>query len=188
MISERAGLVDGPRFEGDLQRRGDRPGRGRLVDQRDGKQVAQADLEVNPKLHRPDPGQCGCRTSRPARCSGTSTSPSPARKTRPRPESRPPTSSTPRGDHRVQHAVRDAHLDLGEGRPGQAEPDAVGGRRGARRSGHQVRAVDRQRQRDPRRPQSADAADPLRQPRLVGSGRRVRRAPARTSGTPWATR
>ena len=28
------------------------------------------------------------------------------------------------GHHRVQHAVRDPDLDLGEGRPGQTEPDA----------------------------------------------------------------
>ena len=39
-----------------------------------------------------------------------------------------------RCDNRIQHAVRDHHLDLGEGGPGQAEPDAVGDRGGADRA------------------------------------------------------
>ena len=87
-------------------------------------------------------------------------------------------------DDRDQHAVPDPHLDLGEGRPGQAEPDAERGRASADRVGRQVRAVDRQRQRGPRRRQPADAAGPPRHPTAGGAGRRLRQRRAGPAGLP----
>ena len=59
------------------------------------------------------------------------------------------------GDDRDQHRVPDDHLDRAAGRSGQAEPDAERGRASAERAGRQVRPVDRQRQRRPRRRQPA---------------------------------
>ena len=68
------------------------------------------------------------------------------------------------GDHRVQHAVRNGHVNRRAGGSHQAEPDADRDRRGAHRAGRPVRRIAGERQPDPRRPESADAADRRRQP------------------------
>ena len=92
------------------------------------------------------------------------------------------------GDHRVQHAVRDGRVGIGAGRPDQAEPDAGGHRRSARRAGRSVRPVDRSRQRDPGRHQSADAPDPRATTSYSPTSATCTPTPRPTCSTGWRTR
>ena len=85
------------------------------------------------------------------------------------------------GDHRVQHVVRDHHVDVAEQvDPVKLNQTLVRDREALDRPRRSVRPVDRQRQRDPGRHQPADAADPPRHPAAGRSGRRVRQRGARS--------
>ena len=174
MMSDRGRPVDGPRREGHLQRCRDRPGGRRSTrSPSDGKPKAKITLDVDPQVHQPDPGRTSTPRSRRPRCSATSTSPS-RRRQNPSPQRITASDVIDASSVTTEfNTLFETVTSMSEKvDPIKLNQTLTATAQALRRARRPVRPVDRQRQRDPRRPQPADAAAP----------------PATTSGWPiWPT-
>ena len=151
---------------------------GRVADideiERDGKPAAKFTLDVYPKYLHADPGQRERRNHghhgvrREVRVADGAGNPSPQRIT-------PQTVIDARSVTTEINTLFQTITSIAEKvDPVKLNLTLSAAAQALSRAGRQVRAVDRQRQRDPRRRQPADAADPPRHPAVGGAGRHLR--------------